>query len=159
MATHFSILAWRTPGQRRLVCYSPEHCKESDTTEATQYAYTLNHCTGVISCIQFFHKSRKCLSKNNHNIQFPPNNAETTCHLQSSSSVTPLFSLISLSSLFHLHEVTPLLYNILYWLLLKFHQSELVYGHRFCISEWILKVLSGKKHILIFLNCDKSHIV
>ena len=27
------------------------------------------------------------------------------------------------------------------------------------ISEWILKVLSGKKHILIFFNCGKSHIV
>ena len=33
MATHFSILAWRIHGQRRLVGYSPKGCKESDTTE------------------------------------------------------------------------------------------------------------------------------
>ena len=28
MATHFSILAWRIPGQRSLVGYSPQGCKE-----------------------------------------------------------------------------------------------------------------------------------
>ena len=33
MAIHFSILAWRIPGQRSLVGYSPGGCKESDTTE------------------------------------------------------------------------------------------------------------------------------
>ena len=33
MATHSSILAWRIPGQRSLVGYSPWGCKESDTTE------------------------------------------------------------------------------------------------------------------------------
>ena len=44
MATHSSILAWRIPwaeepgeshGQRSLVGYSPQGCKESDTSEAT----------------------------------------------------------------------------------------------------------------------------
>ena len=29
------FLPGESHGQRRLVCYSPEHCKESDTTEAT----------------------------------------------------------------------------------------------------------------------------
>ena len=33
MATHFSILAWRTHGQRRLVGYSRWCHKESDMTE------------------------------------------------------------------------------------------------------------------------------
>ena len=32
-ATHSSILAWRIPGQRSLVGYSPWCCKESDVTE------------------------------------------------------------------------------------------------------------------------------
>ena len=35
MASHSSILAWRIHRQRSLVGYSPECCKESDTTEAT----------------------------------------------------------------------------------------------------------------------------
>ena len=33
MAAHFSILAWRSPGQRSLVGYSPWGLKELDTTE------------------------------------------------------------------------------------------------------------------------------
>ena len=34
MATHFSILAWRIPMDKRsLAGYSPWGCKESDTTE------------------------------------------------------------------------------------------------------------------------------
>ena len=33
MATHSNIPAWRIPGQRSLVGYSPRDCKESDTTE------------------------------------------------------------------------------------------------------------------------------
>ena len=33
MATHSSILAWETPGQRSLAGYSPWGRKESDTTE------------------------------------------------------------------------------------------------------------------------------
>ena len=35
MATHPSISAWRIHRQRSLVGYSPQGCKESDTTEAT----------------------------------------------------------------------------------------------------------------------------
>ena len=35
MATHFSILAGESQGQRSLVGNSPWSCKESDTTEAT----------------------------------------------------------------------------------------------------------------------------
>ena len=35
MATHCSILAGESHGQRSLVDYSPQGCKESDTTEAT----------------------------------------------------------------------------------------------------------------------------
>ena len=35
MATLFSTFAWRIPWQRSLVGYSPQGCKESDTTEAT----------------------------------------------------------------------------------------------------------------------------
>ena len=35
MATHSSILAWRTHGKRSLMGYSPWGHKESDTTEAT----------------------------------------------------------------------------------------------------------------------------
>ena len=33
MATHSSILAWRTHGQKSLAGYSPRGCKESDMTE------------------------------------------------------------------------------------------------------------------------------
>ena len=33
MATHSSILAWEIHGQRSLVGYSPQGCKESDVTE------------------------------------------------------------------------------------------------------------------------------
>ena len=39
MATHSSILAWKIP-QRSLVGYSPQGRKVSDTTEATEHAYT-----------------------------------------------------------------------------------------------------------------------
>ena len=35
MATHSSILAWESHGQRDLVGYGPWGCKESDTTEQT----------------------------------------------------------------------------------------------------------------------------
>ena len=45
MATHSSVLAWRIPWtERSLVGYSPWGCRESDTTEATEYAPT--HCSG-----------------------------------------------------------------------------------------------------------------
>ena len=33
MATHYSILAWKSHGQRTLVCYNPKCRKESDKTE------------------------------------------------------------------------------------------------------------------------------
>ena len=35
MATHASILAWKSPGQRSLVGYSPQGHKELDVTEVT----------------------------------------------------------------------------------------------------------------------------
>ena len=35
LATHSSILAWRIPRTEEPVGYSPQGCKESDTTEAT----------------------------------------------------------------------------------------------------------------------------
>ena len=35
MATHSSILAWKSHGQRSLAGYSPRGRKESHTTEAT----------------------------------------------------------------------------------------------------------------------------
>ena len=35
MVTHCSILAWRPHGQMSLADYSPQGCKESDTTEHT----------------------------------------------------------------------------------------------------------------------------
>ena len=45
MATHSSILAWRIPcTERRLAGYSPQHHKESDTTEATQLSTTHTGC-------------------------------------------------------------------------------------------------------------------
>ena len=42
MATHSSILAWRTHGQRRLAGYSPYHPKELDPTKATEQARMQN---------------------------------------------------------------------------------------------------------------------
>ena len=43
MATHSSILAWRTPMDRGawLQDYSSQGCKQSNTTEATQHAHTM----------------------------------------------------------------------------------------------------------------------
>ena len=38
MATHSSILAWRTHGQRSLAGWSPWGAKEGDTTDATWHA-------------------------------------------------------------------------------------------------------------------------
>ena len=38
VATRSSIPAWRIQGQRSLAGYSPQGCKELDTTEATQHA-------------------------------------------------------------------------------------------------------------------------
>ena len=48
MATHSSILAGESQGQRSLVGYRSWGCKQSDTTEATKQACThtriLSHC-------------------------------------------------------------------------------------------------------------------
>ena len=41
MTTHSSILAWRTPGRRSLVGYSPRGRKESDTTERLHFLSAL----------------------------------------------------------------------------------------------------------------------
>ena len=44
-ATHYSVLAWRIPWtERSLVHCSPWGCRESDTTEVTEYTRT--HCSG-----------------------------------------------------------------------------------------------------------------
>ena len=40
-ATLSSILAWESHEQRRLEGSSPQHCKESDTTEATKHRKAL----------------------------------------------------------------------------------------------------------------------
>ena len=40
MATHSSILPWRTHGKKSLVGYSTQGCKESDMTEAAQETCT-----------------------------------------------------------------------------------------------------------------------
>ena len=40
MATHSSNLAWKIHGERSVVGYSLQGCKESDTTEGTQHAHT-----------------------------------------------------------------------------------------------------------------------
>ena len=45
MATHSSILAWKSHGQRSLVGYSPWGRKESDTTERLHFHFSLS-CTG-----------------------------------------------------------------------------------------------------------------
>ena len=45
MATHSSILAWKSHGQRSLVGYSPWGHKESDTTERLHFHFSLS-CTG-----------------------------------------------------------------------------------------------------------------
>ena len=40
MATHSGILPGESLGQKSLAGYSPQGCKESDMTEATQHAHT-----------------------------------------------------------------------------------------------------------------------
>ena len=45
MATHSSILAWKSHGQRNLVGYSPWGRKESDTTERLHFHFQeINKC-------------------------------------------------------------------------------------------------------------------
>ena len=61
MATHSSILAWRIPGQRSLVGYSPRGPKKSDRTERLHFHFLftficdqalcgLGHIIGSKSC-------------------------------------------------------------------------------------------------------------
>ena len=45
MAPHSSTLAWRIPGRRSLVGYSPWGCKESDMTERLPFHFSLS-CVG-----------------------------------------------------------------------------------------------------------------
>ena len=52
MATHSSILTWRTPWQRNLAGYSPWGCKESDTTEWLIYTHTHTH-TSPLCTLKF----------------------------------------------------------------------------------------------------------
>ena len=53
MATHFIILAWEIPQQRRLSGCSSWGCKESDTNE--------HACTIFISSFKFYNKTEKIL--------------------------------------------------------------------------------------------------
>ena len=64
IATHSSILAWRSHGQRSLVSYSPWDHKESDTTEHLTPHFTFSYlnksemrmCFGIaIDQPQFLH--------------------------------------------------------------------------------------------------------
>ena len=43
MATHSSILVWKSHGQRSLEGYRPQGHKESDTTEVAEHACTRLH--------------------------------------------------------------------------------------------------------------------
>ena len=45
MATHSSILAWKSHGRRSLVGWSPRGCEESDTTERLHFHFSLS-CIG-----------------------------------------------------------------------------------------------------------------
>ena len=47
MTTHSSILAGESHGRRSLVGYSPQGCKESDTTERLYYYFTTAYGTLV----------------------------------------------------------------------------------------------------------------
>ena len=49
MATHSSILAWKSHGQRSLVGYSPWGRKESDTIEQLHFHFQM----GIIITISF----------------------------------------------------------------------------------------------------------
>ena len=54
MATHYSIPAWRSHGQRGMVVYTLEGHKESDTTEATQHK-----CNKLCSVVKMVFKTCK----------------------------------------------------------------------------------------------------
>ena len=53
MATHPSILAWKSCGQRRLVGYSPRGHKWSDTTKATRQVYIMQLGEGNGTPLQY----------------------------------------------------------------------------------------------------------
>ena len=54
MVTHFSILPWRTPGQRSLMGYSPQGRKESDTSEVNEHACTQAYLFLVSSFVTYW---------------------------------------------------------------------------------------------------------
>ena len=58
METHSSILAWRIPGQRSLVGYSPWVLKEMDTTECLTHTvlnYTVKETAkSKLLCLQVY---------------------------------------------------------------------------------------------------------
>ena len=54
MATHSSILAWKSLGQRNLVGYSPWGHKESDTTERLHF-----HFQEINKCIYIAKKKKR----------------------------------------------------------------------------------------------------
>ena len=58
MATHSSILAWESHGQRSLVGYSIQGGKELDTTEATEHA----SCTEKMNNILTYQNNPQCHS-------------------------------------------------------------------------------------------------
>ena len=53
MATHPSILAWKSHGQRRLVGYSPRGHKRSDTTKVTRQVYIMQLREGDGTPLQY----------------------------------------------------------------------------------------------------------
>ena len=63
---HSNILPGESHGQRNLVSYSPEGCKESDMTEVTQRAHTQ---MTVFFC-RFDNKSAHCLKVKNNSKLF-----------------------------------------------------------------------------------------
>ena len=46
MATHSTLLLWRIPWTESLAGYSPQGCKELDTTEVTQHAHAQDSTNG-----------------------------------------------------------------------------------------------------------------
>ena len=52
MANHSSIPAWKSHGQWSLVGYSPQGCKESDTTEQLSTHTRKNHFDHIQLCLK-----------------------------------------------------------------------------------------------------------
>ena len=53
MATHSSILAWRTPWTEEPVGYSPCGCRESDTAERLHFTHRCIWNHSMFSCLLF----------------------------------------------------------------------------------------------------------